>query len=164
MEVYELRPKPFVPEIFKGNERYVRDKTAGKVWHRCRYRTAYADTDRSNVVYHANYLHYYDFGRTSLMRDEAYPYLEIEKSGYLYPIIEIGVKYYTPLHYDDLMWIYTRPALLERVRLQFDYIILNEKNDEIICKGFTKHCAINASGIPVEIDEKTVHLWKVFPK
>jgi len=98
------------------------------------------------------------------MRDEAYPYREIEESGYRYPIIEIGVKYYAPLHYDDVMWIYTRPAHLERVRLQFDYVILNEENDEIICKGFTKHCAANVSGIPVEVDGKTVHLWKVFPK
>ncbi|MCP4682472.1 MAG: acyl-CoA thioesterase [Desulfobacterales bacterium] len=141
----------------------MRDKTDGKVWHQCDYRTQYVDTDRSKVVYHANYLHYYDFGRTSLMRDAGYPYLEIEENGYLYPIIEIGVKYHSPLYYDDPMRIYTRPGLLERVRLQFDYIILNEKNN-IICRGFTKHCAMNTSGTPVAIDDKTVHLWKVFPK
>ncbi len=162
--MYNVRPKPFVPEILKDNEQYVRNKTDGRVWHWCQYRTPYVDTDRSKVVYHANYLHYYDFGRTSLMRDVAYPYLEIEKSGYLYPIIEIGVKYYTSLKYDDLMWIYTRPGLLERVRLQFDYVILNEKCDKIICTGFTRHCAVNTSGIPVAVDEKTAHLWKVFPK
>jgi acyl-CoA thioester hydrolase len=163
-EEYELRPKPFIPEILNHGEPYVRNKTDGKVWHRCQYRTPYSDTDRSKVVYHANYLHYYDFGRTSLMRDAAYPYREIEESGYLYPIFEIGVQYYSPLHYDDLMWIYTRPASLERVRLRFDYVILDEKNEKIICKGFTRHCAVNASGIPVAIDEKTVHLWKVFPR
>jgi acyl-CoA thioester hydrolase len=159
-----LRPKPFIPEILNGNGPYVRDKTSNEVWHRCQYRTPYADTDRSRVVYHANYLRYYDFGRTSLMRDAAYPYLEIEESGYLYPIIEVGVKYYSPLHYDDLMWIYTRPGQLERVRLTFDYIVLDEKNQNIICKGFTRHCAINAAGVPVAIDKKTIHLWKVFPK
>jgi acyl-CoA thioester hydrolase len=62
------------------------------------------------------------------------------------------------------MWIYTRPGQLERVRLTFDYIVLDEENRKIICKGFTRHCAINAAGLPVAIDKKTIHLWKVFPK
>jgi acyl-CoA thioester hydrolase len=158
-----MKPKPFIPQVL-SDERYVRDETEGIVWHRCAHRTLYVDTDRSQVVYHANYLRYFELGRATLMRDAAYSYREIEKSGYIYPIIEIGVNYYSPLYYDDLMWIYTRPSELERVRLRFDYVITEEKSGEIVCKGFTRHCAVNHSGIPVEVDEKTVHLWKVFPK
>ena len=159
-----MRPKPFLPEILNGDERYVRDKTDGLVWHRCRHRTLYADTDRSQVVYHANYLRYFEFGRASLMRDTAYPYREIEESGYVYPIIEVGATYYNSLHYDDSIAIHTRPAELERVRLRFDYVILSEETHEIVCKGFTRHCAVNASGHPVKVDPKTAHLWKMFPK
>ncbi len=158
-----MKPMPFDPVKLNGNESYERDRSTGEVWHCTRYRTPYADTDRSKVVYHANYLRYYDLGRTSLMRDAAYSYKEVEEDGYLYPIIEVNAKFFSPLRYDDLMWIYTRPGLLERVRIQFDYVILNEKKD-IVCKGFTKHCAVNTSGIPVAVDDKTVQLWKVFPK
>ena len=159
-----LKPKPFIPEILDGDERYVRDRIGGLAWHRCRDRTLYADTDRSQVVYHANYLRYFELGRASLMRDAAYPYRDIEENGYLYPIIEIGVSYYNPLYYDDPMYIHTRPSVLERVRLQFDYVITHEESQEIACKGFTRHCAVNASGTPVEVDEKTADLWRVFPK
>jgi acyl-CoA thioester hydrolase len=159
-----MKPKPFQPVILNGDLRYVRDQTEQKVWHRCENRTLYMDTDRSQVVYHANYLRYFELGRATLMRDAAYSYRTIEESGYVYPIIEVGVKYYTPLFYDDLMWVHTRPGQLERVRLQFDYVITHKENGAIICKGFTRHCAINASGRPVAIDEKTTHLWKVFPK
>ena len=161
---FNLKPQHFVPEILDGDKRYVRDKIGGHIWYRCKHRTLYADTDRSQVVYHANYLRYFEFGRASLMRDVAYSYREIEASGYLYPIIEIGVTYYTPLYYDDAICIHTRPAELERVRLRFDYVITNESTDEIVCKGFTRHCAVNASGVPVEVDEKTNRLWKIFPK
>ena len=87
-----MKPPPFIPEMFDGDERYFRDKTGGLVWHRCKQRTLYADTDRSQIVYHANHLRYFEFGRTSLMRDIAYPYREIEESGYVYPVIEIGDK------------------------------------------------------------------------
>jgi acyl-CoA thioester hydrolase len=147
-----MKPKPFKPEMSNNDERYVRDRTTGLIWHRTRNRTLYADTDRSQVVYHSNYLRYF-----------AYPYKEIEESGYVYPIIDLGINFYQPLYYDDLMYIYTRPVNLERVRLQFDYLITSAEKGHIVCIGFTKHCALNLSGNPVAVDAKTVHLWESFP-
>jgi acyl-CoA thioester hydrolase len=148
----------------KGDAPYVRDNTSGLVWHCCRLRAPYADVDRLQVVYHANYLRYFEFGRASLMRDTAYSYRDIEASGYNYPIIAAGVDYFHPLQYDDVMCIHTRPAEMERVKLRFDYIITHEQSGDIACIGYTRHCAVNASGIPVGIDAKTVHLWEIFPK
>ena len=84
-----VRPKPFIAEPVDRQSLYIRDKSSGLVWHRCQMRTLYADTDRSQVVYHAHYLRYFEFGRASLMRDAAYPYRQIEESGYIYPIIMI---------------------------------------------------------------------------
>ena len=159
-----MKPKPFFPVPAEEGGPFFRDKEGGCHWHRCRQRTLYADTDRSQVVYHANYLRYFEYGRASLMRDVGYPYREIEESGYVYPIIEVGVSYYSPLYYDAAMEIYTRPSEIERVRLRFDYVITHEGSGQIACKGFTRHCAVNSAGIPVGIDPKTVHLWKNFPQ
>ncbi len=158
-----MRPKPFVPEQL-DNPSYVRDKKTGLVWHRCELRTLYVDTDRSQVVYHANYLRYFEFGRASLMRDNDYPYKKIEESGYIYPIIKTELNYYSPLFYDDLMLIHTRPAKLELVKVQFDYLITRAETGEISCTGFTRHCAVNGNNIPVEIDARTIALWQQFPK
>ena len=159
-----MRPQPFKPEILDGDPKFIRDRIGGKVWHRVKSRILYADTDRSQVVYHGNYLRYFELGRATLMRDTAYPYREVEASGYVYPIIEVGVQYFAPLYYDDPMWVHTHPAEIERVRLRFEYVITHRETEEIICKGFTRHCATNASGVPVAVDDKTAHLWKVFPK
>lgn len=158
-----MKPKPFQPESYRDGGRYCLDAATGMIWHRCSNRTLYADTDRSSVVYHANYLKYFELGRASLMRDAAYPYKEIEESGYVYPIIDLGIQFYNPLHYDDPMWIHTRPAVLERVRLRFDYIITHAETGAEVCRGFTRHCALTAKGVPVAIDPKTVQLWKAFP-
>ena len=159
-----MRPQPFKPEPVNGSPAgYVLDRLTGLYWHRSSQRVLYADTDRSNVVYHANYLRYFEFGRASLMRDAAYPYKEIEAGGYVYPIIDMGLQFYEPLRYDDPMHIHTRPAALERVRLQFDYIIIHAETQALVCRGFTRHCALNASGRPTAIDPKTVELWKTFP-
>jgi acyl-CoA thioester hydrolase len=153
-----------VPEPLDGGRPYVRDKTSGLVWHRCSLRTLYADTDRSQVVYHANYLRYVEFGRASLMRDAAYAYREIEESGFIYPIISTGIDYFRPLHYDDAMYIHTRPSELERVKLRFDYTITHAESGDIVCTGFTRHCAVNTAGTPVGVDPKTVRLWEIFPQ
>jgi acyl-CoA thioester hydrolase len=99
------------------------------------------------------------------MRNANYPYKKIEESGYIYPIIKTELNYYSPLFYDDLMYIYTRPGKLEMVKLQFDYLITSaEKGGEICCTGFTRHCAVNSKSIPVEIDEQTIKLWNEFPR
>jgi acyl-CoA thioester hydrolase len=159
-----MKPKPFVPETIREDDRYVRDNSTGLAWHRCSHRTLYADTDRSGVVYHSNYLIYFEMGRAALMRDAAYPYRVIEESGYIYPIISVGLDYFKPLLYDDPMFIHTRPSELERVKLSFDYVVTHGRTGEIVCKGFTRHCATNSSGKPVGVDDKTLELWRNFPK
>lgn len=159
-----MKPRPFTFELYNHDERYVREISSGFIWHRCSHRTLYADTDRSQVVYHSNYLRYFELSRATLMRDTDYPYYDIEESGFIYPIIEIGIKYHSPLLYDDLMWIHIRPGKMERVKLQFEYIITHTDTNEIVCTGFTRHCASNKSGTPVAIDPQTVKLWKNFPK
>ena len=159
-----MRPKPFIPEALGDDTPYVRDRTDSRVWHRCETRVLYADTDRSGLVYHSNYFRFFELGRATLMRDTAYPYREIEAGGHIYPIIEVGVKYHSSLRYDDPLCIHTTLGKLERVRLTFDYIITHGETGQIVCKGFPRHCALNKAGTPVAIDEKTRHLWKVFPK
>ena len=87
----------------------------------------------------------------------------IERAGYAVPIIKTELNYHSPLFYDDLMFIHTRPAKLELVKARFDYLITRADNGEIVCTGYTLHCAVNASLIPVEIDERTIALWRQFP-
>lgn len=159
-----MRPKPFIPEPVSDHPSHVLDTNSGLIWHRCELRTLYVDTDRSQVVYHANYLRYFEFGRATLMREALYPYKKIEESGFIYPIIKVEVNYFTPLFYDDLMYIHTRPATIELVKLQFDYLVTNAESGEIVCTGFTRHCAVNTDSIPVEIDKKTHRLWESFPR
>ena len=158
-----MKPKLFKPEITDETTPYVKDQTTGLIWHRTSHRTLYADTDRSQVVYHGNYLRYFEFGRASLMRAAGYPYKQVEADGFIYPIIAIGLDYHQPLRYDDPIWVNTRPGAMERVRLAFDYVITHRESGAIICKGFTRHCATNAKGVPVGIDASTKHLWQNFP-
>lgn len=160
-----MRPKLFIADRIDQEKPYIRDRNSGIAWHRSEMRVLYVDTDRSQVVYHANYLRYFEFGRAALMRDADYPYKQVEENGYIYPIIKTELSYHSPLYYDDLMYIHTRPTEIGLVKVRFDYVITRAEDGEIACLGFTQHCAVVASSKkPVEIDARTLQLWRDFPK
>lgn len=142
---------------------FVRDEHTGLVWHRVEHRTLYADTDRSQVVYHANYLRYFELGRASLLRDVGFPYREVEESGFVYPIVDLGMRFVRPLYYDDRMWVHTRPLRREAVAVTFDYAITRAEDGALVCGGHTRHCALNARGTVVEVDPMTVRVFAEFP-
>jgi len=158
-----MRHKPFVPVPLDSDVPFVRDETTGLVWHRVFNRPLYADTDRSQVVYHANYLRYFELGRASLMRDVGYPYRQVEESGYVYPIVDLAMAFHKPLFYDDPMWVHTRPIRLERIRVTFDYLITHAETGDVVCTGHTAHCALGKSGLPCPVDAATVRMWESFP-
>ncbi len=159
-----MRPAPFSPELLKGSDSYVRDLEADLVYHRAQSRVLYADTDRSDVVYHANYLRYFEFGRASLMREVAFPYAQVEDDGFVYPIIDLRLRFFAPLRYDDPFWVHTRPGELGRVRIRFDYVITHAESGALVAQGYTQHCALNSKGRPVAVDPITVKTWVDFPK
>lgn len=159
-----MKPRPFKPERVRDDDRFVLDTVGRQVWHRVQHRVLYADTDRSGVVYHANYLRYFELGRATLMRDVGYPYATVEEAGHVYPIVDLGLQFIRPLHYDDAMWVNTRPATIDKVRVAFDYLITAVADGALICKGFTLHCALNRKGVPTAVDPLTVRMWESFPR
>jgi acyl-CoA thioester hydrolase len=159
-----MRPPAFVPAALPENPAFVREEHSGLVYHRVEHRVLYADTDRSGVVYHANYLRYFELGRAALMREVGYPYAEVEDSGYVYPIVDLRIRYLQALHYDDPMWVHTRPADRDRVKVTFDYVITHQETGVQICRGYTQHCALNTRGVPVAVDDTTVKTWETFPR
>ena len=64
-------------------------------------RVRYAETDRMGVVYHANYLVWFEVGRTDLLRGLGWTYREMEESGVMLPVIEAHCEYRRPARYDD---------------------------------------------------------------
>ena len=155
-----MKPKPFDPVILDGRENYIKDKNSGLIWHRVFNRTLYIDTDRSGVVYHSNYLRYFELGRGTLMRHAGRSYKQIERSGFAYPVVEANIRFFKALFYDDPFWIHTRPEKIEKVKITFQYIILHAESEEIVCKGYTVHCAQTAGGKVVGVDPETADTCK----
>ena len=107
----------------------------------------YAETDMMGIVYHGNYLPWFEVGRTTLLKECGLPYKELEAQGYHLPVIELGVKYTRPALYDDTVTIITRMHEKPTLRIRLDYEV--RRGEELLVTGFTTHAFINKEGLPV---------------
>jgi acyl-CoA thioester hydrolase len=114
--------------------------------HRTSYRVIYGDTDSMGIVYYANFLRWFEIGRTELLRTWGLPYRQIEESGIFLPVAEAYCKYLQPARYDDLLAI---EATLDREfkgGLKIDYRILGQDDLIVHATGFTRHAFLNREG------------------
>jgi acyl-CoA thioester hydrolase len=94
-------------------------------------RVRYAETDRMGVVWHGNYLQYFETGRTEALRACGWSYRELEESGIMLPLVEAHVEYLRSATYDDLLTVKTRVCEPPTARIRFDYEIWNEAGEKL---------------------------------
>ncbi len=115
------------------------------------YRVIYADSDAMGVVYYANYLRWFELGRTELFREMGLPYTEIVKHGIITPVSEVYCKYHKPAQYDDIVQIETTVSSFKRVTIVFDYEIYRKSDRTLLVSGYTKHAFLDLEGKIVRI-------------
>lgn len=116
--------------------------------HSTHVRVRYADTDQMGFAYYANYLVWFEVGRTEMLRACGMPYSLIEKKGAALPVLEAHCKYRKSARYDQMLRIVSRLRELPRVTLRIDYEIFDEA-DQLLVEGYTTHAFINQQGRPV---------------
>lgn len=117
-------------------------------------RVRYAETDRMGVVYYANYLVWFEIGRTDLLRSLGWSYREMEEAGVSLPVIEVHCDYRRPAKYDDELHVKTRGRMLSPVRMEFTYEIVRRADEALAAEGRTVHAAVDASGRPCRLPQR----------
>jgi len=115
------------------------------------YRVIYGDTDQMGVVYYANYLRWFERGRSEFLRQIGLPYSTIERQGVHFPVAEVTCRYTESARYDDMVEILTELAELGRASLAFNYRVSRADDHRILATGATKHASIDSSGRLVRI-------------
>src|SRR5215470_7847565 len=106
-----------------------------------RVRVRYAETDTMGVVYYANYLIWFEVGRTDLLRHAGWSYREMELEGFALPVIEAHCTYKQPARYDEELEIRTSGQLVSLVRLRFDYEVARLADGALLATGHTVHAS-----------------------
>lgn len=121
----------------------------------------YAETDCMGVVYHANYLIYLEVARTEFLQKLGFPYSEIERAGYMSPVLHVDLSYGQPFRYGDTIIVRTWVSKVTSVRTEVSYEMYLKGEDieeaKPHFKGTTELCLVERDTF------KVVSQKKIFP-
>jgi acyl-CoA thioester hydrolase len=111
--------------------------TSGEI----KIRVRYAETDRMGLLHHANYLVYFEQGRTELLRSRGISYRDLEDQGYLLVLTRIQVRYRSPARYDDLLTLRTSVVRTTSVKIEHQYELF--RDGVLLAEGQTTLGCVN---------------------
>ncbi|MFZ1701682.1 MAG: thioesterase family protein [Pyrinomonadaceae bacterium] len=109
-------------------------------WHETEVRVRYAETDAMGIVHHANFLVWFETGRSEFCRARGFSYKEMEEiDDSLMVVAEAYCSYKSPAYYEDIITIRTRITKIRSRTLRFYYEIHRASDDMLIAEGETLH-------------------------
>ncbi|HEX8178219.1 MAG TPA: thioesterase family protein [Pyrinomonadaceae bacterium] len=143
----------------------VQDEALLDVWHETSVRVRYAETDRMGVVYHANYLIWFEIGRTEFCRARGFAYREMEEDESSFLVVaESYCRYKAPAYYDDDLIVRTHITELRRRSVRFGYEIVRPATNQVIAEGETGHVVTDAQGRVRSMPERYRLLLSAVPE
>ena len=141
-------------------------------WHETEIRVRYAETDQMGIAHHANYVIWFEVGRSDLCRAKGFSYKETEdEAGALMLVAEIYCRYKSPAFYEDLLIIRTQVAEIRSRSIRFIYEIVRAADSITLAEGETLHIVTDENKkvrlIPEIYKEKllaeSIHITESFP-
>ena len=133
----------------------VHDDPLFDIWHETTVRVRYAETDRMGVVYHANYLVWFEIGRTEFCRARGFSYREMEENGRAFLVVaESYCRYKAPAFYDDELLIRTHITELRRRSVRFGYELVRLSDGVTIAEGETGHVVTDQQGRVISMPDE----------
>ncbi len=130
------------------------DNAHSEDWHEAPVRVRYAETDRMGVVYHANYLVWFEIGRTEFCRARGFAYRDMEENDHAFLVVaESYCRYKAPAYYDDELLVRTRVTELRRRSVRFGYEIMRPADHQVIAEGETGHVVTDPNGRVISLPE-----------
>ncbi len=126
--------------------------------HAVEFRVRYSETDQMGVVYHANYLHWCDIGRTEYLRARGATYADLERNGMLLAVSEASIRYHRAARYDQIVRIETTLREVRSRALTFDYSILHAETGTRLVTASTVLLSLDSNSRPVMFPLETREL------
>lgn len=123
--------------------------------HDATVRVRYAETDQMGVVYHANFLVWFEVGRVELMRALGIEYKRMEADDDCHIVVaEVNCRYHHPARYDEVLRIRTRIAESRNRIVKFSYEVFRDSDGRLLATGGSTHVICGSTGRPKLLPEK----------
>jgi acyl-CoA thioester hydrolase len=114
-------------------------------------RVRYAETDAMGYLHHAQYLVYFEIGRTELLRQSGLRYRDMEKRGLFYVVARFDCRFRAPARYDDLLTLTTRTTRLSRVRVDHHYEL--KRDGQFLTEANSTLVLVDRDGRPTTLPD-----------
>ena len=120
-----------------------------------RFRVRYAETDKMGVVYHSNFIVWFEIGRVELLRQLGFNYrdMEIEDDCHI-AVVDVRCRYKLPARYDDEIVVRTSLKNVRESLLHFSYQVARAGDNALLAEGETTHIAVNSRFEKMSLPEK----------
>jgi acyl-CoA thioester hydrolase len=109
-------------------------------WYETEIRVRYAETDQMGIVHHANYLVWFEVGRSDLCRQKGFSYKEMEDEHNIRLVVaEAHCRYKSPAFYEDILTIRTKIGEIRSRSIRFVYEVHRASDDSVLAEGDTLH-------------------------
>jgi acyl-CoA thioester hydrolase len=123
--------------------------------HDTTVRVRYAETDQMGVVYHANYLIWFEVGRVELMRALGIEYKRMEADDDCHIVVaDVHCRYHHSARYDEVLRVRTRIAESRNRTIKFAYDVFRDTDGQLLATGETTHIICGSNGKPKLLPEK----------
>jgi acyl-CoA thioester hydrolase len=118
-------------------------------------RVRYAETDQMGVAYYANYLVWFEVGRSEFCRERGFRYADLEALGYKLVVSDVNCRYRGSARYDETVIVRTRVKGANKRMITFEYQILRKsREEEVIAEGETRHICVDSNRRAKSLPEK----------
>ena len=122
--------------------------------HTITTKVRYAETDNMGIVYYANYLVWFEMGRTEYLLAEGLDYRDVEKDGLFMAVAEAHCTYKAPARYGETLTVATWPEDVKNSSLRFCYRVTRQDDGKLLAEGCTTHVLIGKDMRPRKIPDK----------
>lgn len=120
-----------------------------------RLRVRFAETDQMGVVYHANYVVWFEVGRVELLRSLGFRYRDMERNEDCHiAVVDVRCRYKAPAMYDDEIVVRTQLKNVRESLLHFGYEVLRADDSSLLAEGETTHIVVNSKFEKTVLPEK----------
>nr|WP_318710510.1 acyl-CoA thioesterase [uncultured Treponema sp.] len=109
------------------------------------FKVEFYDVDSMNIAYHGNYVRFMEVGRCALLDEVGYNYINMKDEGYGFPVVDIKVRYFKSLHFNEVAKIRSSVTEFENC-LKIKYEIYNSKGEICTKAESTQMCVKESSG------------------
>jgi acyl-CoA thioester hydrolase len=108
-------------------------------------RVRYAETDKMGVVYHSNFIVWFEVGRVEMLRQLGFRYRDMEREDDCHiAVADVRVRYKAPARYDDEILVRTRLKNVRDSLLHFGYEIVRAEDGTLLAEGETTHIVVDS--------------------